>query len=939
MNFRLRVAHYVLFVIGMLGLSIALPFLSQLKNSDSSLLRVRSSGSAKAGIEAKIAKDDHYFWMLRDPKSNSIPSGIRQGELEHARITAVMKTSADPQIDWQARGPMNIGGRTRALALDMRNSEIVLAGSVSGGLWKSTDGGTTWTLRNRPEQNLSITWLIQDPRPGFQDTWYYAGGEYIGGSARDRGARAFTYGSGIYRSTDNGDTWNAIPSTVIRNPVVFDSPFDYVSKLAISSVTGTIFMASNAIGIYRSTDGGSNFISTSTSLSNDDVVLGNINEHTYNDVIVLPNGTVVASISGDRATDTAPFAGIYKSTRDGQKGSWENISPNGFPSNHHRTVLAYSPSEPNLVYALTHEVLDGSNYRMNLFRFDVESGASENLTSMIPNLGAPAGNFNPQGGYNMVIAVKPDDPNIVILGGTNLYRSLDRFKTYPGSADLNWIGGYNSGNSFARYPNHHPDQHVVFFDPFNPNRMWSGHDGGVSVTEDIRLDKIAWIDKNRGYVTTQFYTVSIADVAGDQRIIGGTQDNGSLYFVGTEDARDVTSGDGSYAFLGENFAYGATQSGNTYRLEYDVDGNIRRNVRISIQPKGTSGHLFIHPFVVDPIDQNVMYYPERNVLWRNTKISTAIGDSRGFDGSSDGWTKIDLGIPTNLTITSLKASQNPEHVLYIGASQRSNSGTALIPQMYRMDNSRSSNTAKLIPLPGSVTAGSYIHDIAVNPGDADEFIVVMSNYNVNRLFHSKDGGQSYQVVDGNLGNVGSIPGPSVRSAQLLPIKDGTFAIVATSTGVYSTDKINGLNTIWAREGLNELGTVVVERVTARLSDGKVAVGTHGRGIFSGILKLPVVQQKIPEIFAVNPNYPNPFNPETIISFDLPKTSIVSLRVYDILGRPIQTLLNDQELRARTHRIRFQGGSLPSGTYLYRLKVRELEGGTENTVTGKMTLLR
>jgi hypothetical protein len=256
-----------------------------------------------------------------------------------------------------------------------------------------------------------------------------------------------------------------------------------------------------------------------------------------------------------------------------------------------------------------------------------------------------------------------------------------------------------------------------------------------------------------------------------------------------------------------------------------------------------------------------------------------------------------------------------------------------------MDNSRSSNTAKLIPLPSSVTAGSYIHDIAVNPGDADEFIVVMSNYNVNRLFHSNDGGQSYQVVDGNLGNVGSIPGPSVRSAQLLPIKDGTFAIVATSTGVYSTDKINGLNTIWAREGLNELGTVVVERVAARLSDGKVAVGTHGRGIFSGILKLPVVQQKIPEIFAVNPNYPNPFNLETIISFDLPKTSIVSLRVYDILGRPIQTLLNDQELRARTHRIRFQGGSLPSGTYLYRLKVRELEGGTENNVTGKMTLLR
>lgn len=938
MNSRFRVGHYVLFVIGMLGMAIALPSLFPFGDDAFSLLRVRSSGSAKASMEAKIAKDDHYFWMLRDPKTNTIPSGVRQGELEHARITSVMKTSADPQIDWQARGPMNIGGRTRALALDIRNSNIVLAGSVSGGLWKSIDGGNTWSLRNRPEQNLSITWLVQDPRPGFQDTWYYAGGEYIGGSARDRGGRAFTYGSGIYKSTDNGDTWNAIPSTVIRNPVVFDSPFDYVSKLAISPVTGTLFMASNVIGIYRSTDGGSNFLSSADNITND-IVLGNVNEHTYNDVIVLPNGTVVASISGDRTPDTAPVAGIYKSTSDGQKGSWENITPNGFPSSHHRTVLAYSLSEPNLVYALSHEVLDASNYRMTLFRFNIVTGASENLTGMIPNLGAPAGNFNPQGGYNMVLAVKPDDPNVVILGGTNLYRSVDRFKTYPGSAELNWIGGYNSANNFGRYLNHHPDQHVVFFDPFNPNRMWSGHDGGVSVTEDIRLDRIAWVDKNRGYVTTQFYTVSIADIAGDQRIIGGTQDNGSLYFVGTGDARDVTSGDGSYAFLGENYAYGATQSGNTYRLEYDIDGNIRRNVRISIQPKGTSGLLFIHPFAVDPIDQDVMYYPERNALWRNTKISTALGDSRGFEGSSDGWTRIELGIPTNLTITTLKVSQNPEHVLYIGASQRSNSGTALIPQVYRMDNSRSAASVKAIPLPSTVTAGSYIHDIAVNPSDADEILVVISNYNVNRMFHSKDGGQSYQIVDGNLGNVGSIPGPSVRSAQLLPIKDGTFAIVATSTGVYSTDKLNGSNTVWAREGFNELGTVVAERITARMSDGKVAVGTHGRGIFSGILKIPVVQQKIPEIFASFPNYPNPFNSETIVAFDLPKASIVRLQVFDILGRPIQTLLNDQELRARSHRIRFNGGSLPSGTYLYRLNVRELEGGQVNTVTGKMTLLR
>lgn len=940
--FQMGRRHFFIIAVSILTLAVIIPVqFTDVYQSDKPL-RVRSSGSAKATAESKAARDDYYFWILRDPATNTVPAGIRQLELEHARVTAVMKTSADPQVDWVARGPFNIGGRTRALAVDLRDPNIVLAGSVSGGMWKSTDGGSTWSLRNTPDQNLSITWVAQDPRPGNQDTWYYAGGEYIGGSSRDRGGRAFTYGSGIYKSTDNGNTWQAIPSTVIRNPVVFDSPFDYVSRIVVSPVTGTVFIASNAIGIYRSTDGGNNFIQGEDIAGG--IVLGNLNEHTYNDVIVLPNGTVVASLSGDRAQDTAPFAGIYKSTQDGAPGTWEPITPIAFPASHHRSVMAYSPSEPNLVYILTHEVLEGNNFRMNLFRLDVETGASENLTAYVPNFGGSVGNFNPQGGYNMVIAVKPDDPNIVLLGGTNLYRTLDRFATYPGNADVNWIGGYNITNNASSYPNHHPDQHVIFFDPMNPNRMWTGHDGGVSVTEDITIPKIAWQNRNRGYVTTQFYTVALAEGANDQRVIGGTQDNGTLFFVGQSDARDVTTGDGSYTFLGQNFAYGATQSGNSYRLRYAADGTIAQGSRTSIQPSSASGQLFIHPFAIDPIDQDVMYYPERNTLWRNTKISTAVGDSRGFDGSTDGWTRLNLTISPNLTISTLEASQNPPHILYIGASQRTSSGVAQLPGIFRMDNSRTATDVTPIPLPSggganAVTPGSYVHDIAVNPGNADEILVVISNYNVNRLFHSANGGVTYQVVDGNLGNIGSLPGPSVRSAQLLPIEDGTFAIVATSTGVYSTDRLNGAQTVWAREGFDEIGTVVVERMAARMSDGAIAAGTHGRGIFTGILRLPVEQVALPEEFALLPNYPNPFNPETVIHFDLPKTSIVSLVVYDILGRPVRTVLNNQQLRPRSHRIMFRAENLASGAYLYRLTVRNPDDGSQFSRTGKMMLIR
>jgi len=124
-----------------------------------------------------------------------------------------------------------------------------------------------------------------------------------------------------------------------------------------------------------------------------------------------------------------------------------------------------------------------------------------------------------------------------------------------------------------------------------------------------------------------------------------------------------------------------------------------------------------------------------------------------------------------------------------------------------------------------------------------------------------------------------------------------------------------------------------------MSDGTIAAGTHGRGIFTGVLRLPIEQVALPETFALFANYPNPFNPETIIQFDLPKTSLVSLVVYDILGRPVSTVLNNQQLRPRTHRVLFKAENLASGAYLYRLTVKNEDDGSQFTRTGKMMLVR
>ena len=100
----------------------------------------------------------------------------------------------------------------------------------------------------------------------------------------------------------------------------------------------------------------------------------------------------------------------------------------------------------------------------------------------IPAFGGSVGNFDSQGSYDLVIKIKPDDPNFVLIGGTNLYRSTDGFST---STSTKWIGGYSPANNVSQYPYHHPDQHAISFLPGSNIVTYSGHDGGISKTTDI----------------------------------------------------------------------------------------------------------------------------------------------------------------------------------------------------------------------------------------------------------------------------------------------------------------------------------------------------------------------------------------------------------------------------------------------------------------------
>jgi hypothetical protein len=388
-------------------------------------------------------------------------------------------------------------------------------------------------------------------------------------------------------------------------------------------------------------------------------------------VVVTSTGTLVGSLS-KFGYNTSPTwsPGIYKSTNDGT--GWTPITPTTFPSAHERTVLATAPSDPDVVYALTNtggNVGDQEDIRFH--KITISTGASADRSANLPDYGG-TGNFNTQSNYNMVVAVKPDDPNFVILGVTNLFRSTDGFATTPTDKEYTWIGGYHWDSSKWMYPNQHADQHVIAFDPADPKKMWCGHDGGLSYTTDITTVStpsvdFPWVDKNKGYNVTQFYTVAIPDDAGNNRLMGGTQDNGTPFFIRTTTttaSTDISTGDGAYAYFGNSFAYTSSQLGRVLRLSYYGNGNPQINSNWSdITPSDAANQLFINPFTVDPSNEDYMYYMTQTAVWRNNQLNDL---PMYLNGTTTGWSQLsNLTVPAGYSMTTLAVSrQNSASVLY-----------------------------------------------------------------------------------------------------------------------------------------------------------------------------------------------------------------------------------------------------------------------------------
>lgn len=886
---------------------------------------------------------DHQFNMLHDPATGIIPAGIRGHELE---FTSRLPVSGEGQ-SWIWRGPANIGGRMLCIAIDKENENHILAGSASGGMWESVDQGQNWHKTTAPDAEQSATCVVQDTRPGKRNNWYYGTGELLSTTNRNvsTNARTIGIGNGIFKSADNGATWQPLVSTQGGSHAALTEVFQGVWRLVADPVRmdKDIIYAACYGAIMRSENGGQTW----------QVVLGDLANKSYcTDVAITSDGVLYAALSSFCFSVEPPQkAGIWRST-DGF--NWQKITPAGFPSDNRVTRLALAPSNEKVMYVFTesqHPDLNPFNGYANsvntfwkmTWNSTNNSAAWENRTTGIPGHGSGSINDYPfsfvvYGGYTFTMGVKPDNENVVFLGGMYVYRSENGFAD---SLHSTYVGGYPYDmDSLSQL---HPDQHGITFLPSNPAVMFFANDGGVYRTDQCMADSavMIWHRLNNNLTTTQFYSVAVDHgEVNDNWILGGLQDNNWYYTVVDDPGAfwfdiDICY-DGFAVAVARGWEYSviSAYSGNIWTTRFDASMHTKDifpqlpdTLLKYYDPAMGSNSLF--PFyqnlALDPVSNETFYLPTVTSIWRKDNMKAA-----AYDPSlrNEGWSHLsNVDVGSASVLSYLSVSVYPPNRLYYGTSTG---------KMYRLDNARTGN-----PVPVEITSpvfptNAFLAYIDIDPKNADNVLIAFSNYGILSVFSTTDGGSAWKSVSGNLEEHpdGTGSGPSVRCVKRLFSKGNTIYFAGTTSGLFSTRELKGDSTVWYREGASSIGNVMVDDIDVRMADGFIAVGTHGNGVYSAYFDPSQSTEEQPGImpFTVGNLYPNPANEYISTSITCANPMHFQSALITGSGRVVK---------------RYKEISFPSGSHPLTLSCREVENGLyylvfrekEITISRKILIVR
>ena len=693
-------------------------------------------------------------------------------------------------LPWEERGPGNVGGRTRGIVLDSRDTTFStwFLGAVGGGIWRTGDAGETWTNLTPDFPNLGISWLVQsiDPNIFFAST---------GNAFVSRG----TNGSGIWKSTDGGETWNVLESTqneLFQNVFRVDvSPVDPDELVAATLGRREFGFTDNVSRILKSTDGGLTWTLKHEKGG------GRIQQILYAD-----STTLYAAVNGD---------GVLQSLDRGETWNytWEPDFLHG-----RMELAAIGP----VIYA----AIDGTGGTPDAIYRSTDAGKTWfNIVNAIDGDDI-SGWLGGQGWFDNTIAINPANIWEIYAAGQSAVIHV----ITPEAPDGNLLrsvfnvvaDGYNNYGLGVGSKGVHVDHHnIILRNHPETGELFilNANDGGVSYSRDrgetFRQTGDSFKDRDgttyqtlKGYNTSQFYGVD--KMNGGDRYVGGTQDNGS-WVSGRNPGidsewRDAPSGDGfeaAWNYRDSNLLLESSQYNNIYR---SMDGGFTwSNVDL---PPGSGP--FITRIENSKLSPNLVFVSSSNGLFRSADFGLSwrtIPMPNLWDFNSS------LGPPLEISLASPR-------IVWSGEAMQGDS--RLCVSIDGGNHFTVVNNAE-IQLAGLITG------IASHPFDENIAYVMFSVPESPKIMQTRDLGRTWTDLTGYNAETethdNGYPDVATYSVLVMPY-DTNIIWAGTEIGIFeSTD--GGKNWLYADNGFP-----AAPAWDMRIVNDEIVVGTHGRGIWS-----------------------------------------------------------------------------------------------------------
>ncbi len=815
-----------------------------------------SNDKLKLPDQPDMAAFQEYI-ITADPATGDVPVDRLMNSYKQTKSIEVRQKenkSTNSLMQWEGT-QANMGGRTRAIMFDPNDpdNKKVWAGGVTGGLWFTNDITNTtenWTPVGDFWSNLAISCMAYNPNNS--QTMYVGTGEAQ--TARLIYRASSGVGAGIFITVDDGISWDLLPST---------SGFDYITDIAVADENGTsiiyacvasgYYMGENhqsepTEGLFRSDDGG---ITWEQVLP---IIPGSSTNSPYTpaDIEITANGRIIVGTMEN--LDKEGGATILYSD-SGLPGSWTAydyynnlISNESYYKIPARTVIASSPSDPNIIYA---QFAAGYNngfvyYRGRYIAKSQDSG--ETWTQ----INIPDADWATLAWHAFVLKVDPSDPNTIYTGGLDLYKSTTGGNSWDHISDWSLMY-YGGGDGYV-----HADQHKIQFQPGSNTTAIFSSDGGVFLTNTANLSQPVFIERNQGYNTLQFYTCGIKPTSFSQQYVGGLQDNGTLLYTGQPlDINDmIDGGDGACCFWDQNQA-------NIYITSYYNNNYTTWSNGSQADFFGGNSGTFISPADYD-YQENILYSNAGDFFGGNlNKLLRATG--------------IPFNVSTQMITLGTGVAVPFSHVSY---SQYSTQGTSTLfigttsGRLYKVTNTQSTPETVEIGSPDFPTAS--ISCVAIGNSE-DNLLITFSNYGVSSVWLTKDGGETWEEKEANL------PDMPIRWAIFHPENNGQ-ALLATEIGVWWTNTLNESGTEWV-PAVDGMANVRVDMLKLRASDNVVLAASHGRGLFTAVYENnPFVgtftNQANGNDFEI---YPNPASDKVNLASNLKINGIVGISIVNLNG--------------------------------------------------------